>query len=223
MAVVEQQWACASCTFANDITTSVCEICGAFSPSSQSSSLREGEMWACVVCTFENAGADNMCAMCNTPHGSTRRGDLRPMCETCQAAPANIPFASCCRPCALNQACNCSATSLAQPSASPRSSAASLPRKRQANSSPKAVSGKAVAGSSAAASTAATSTTVAAAETSVGPSRDTLSTPDAFALFSECGASAAKASAEAESLTADLERILARLYKHVVCCQFSSR
>lgn len=212
MALVGQQWACTSCTFLNEPSANVCEICGSTSPALLLSG--EGE-WACVGCTFVNEGTDGVCAMCNIPRGGTKSGDLRTMCETCRVAPANVPFASCCRACALNQACNCSATTPIQSSAPPKSKPGGSPRKRQANSSRSNDSKKGAASSPTAASTTAASSTMEI-DTSIGPSSDSLSTAEAFALLSECGALAAKASTEAQLLTTDLERVLDRLFRHVV-------
>jgi len=152
---------------------------------------------------------------CVTFRGGTNGGDLSPMCETCRVAPANVPFASCCRACALNQACSCSATTPIQSSAPPKSKPGGSPRKRQANSSRSNDSKKGAASSPTAASTTAASSSMEI-DTSIGPSSDSLSTAEAFALLSESGALAAKASTQAQPLTADLERVLDRLFRHVV-------
>ena len=57
---------------------------------------QDEKAWTCLACTFENGHAEASCAACTCPRSGTA-----PLCSSCHKAAANMPFDSCCRPCAL--------------------------------------------------------------------------------------------------------------------------
>eukprot|EP01083_Nonionella_stella_P271050 918152_1 len=73
-------WACVVCTYENQNSSKLCEMCGSVKPSTNST---DDKGWKCILCTFANASKFNACGVCGAPSPLTNDLTGKQLCGAC--------------------------------------------------------------------------------------------------------------------------------------------